>query len=122
MSFNKYLTRAMHLKDSPILSRSAKAVNAVGGYVNRLTGSTARNLEARSASASKLRNSAKKPQQKYIDAIKRMSAEARAKSTSTRIKTGIGLTLSSIAYKANKGYDPTSHQYQYTYPESGIPY
>lgn len=118
MPINKYLHRAMKLKDEPVASSVAKGANSVINYGDRLLGISASRMKHEAAGAAKVVD----PSNRYLRVLQGRADEAQAASHKTRVRTGMAIGGGLLANHMLSSYNPPSPGYQYTYPDSGMPY
>lgn len=112
----------MKLKDSPVLSTTAKGVNAVSGYVDRLLGVSAMKLKAQADLGKNLKATAGAGHNRYLNLLQHRADQAAEASKQTRIKTGLVVGSAAVANHMISSYNRPAVDYQYSYTDSGMPY
>jgi hypothetical protein len=127
-TFNMYLQRAMRLKDNPVVSTSAKALNSGLRYADNLLGVSATKVRNKltTMTGSQHPSTAKNYIQadprlvrRYEDKLKHLSSASR----NTRIATGVALGAGTLLHKAYKNLSETvPQQYDYSNYDMNYPY
>ena len=125
MSFNKYLVRAARLKGDPLVSLPAKGAMKAMNFTDRVLGISARKMRTKADNAKEIISKLHPTGQGIhpgLDKIQKNTQRSAdlltRKSNSTRIKTGLVLGATGLAYKGlsnNQSDSASNYDYNQQY-------